>query len=120
MEFLREEGYSPRFDDDGDVAFKLEGRNYFIVLDDDDETFFRILFPGFWPIENAVERTKAERAALTATADVKVAKVLIINDSAWATIEAFSSSPENSKQTFRRSINALQTAVRCFVNEMNS
>lgn len=42
-EFLREEGYSPKTDDDGDILFKAEGKSYLIIFDDEDEQFFRIV-----------------------------------------------------------------------------
>ncbi len=116
-DFLRSEGYAPQTDDDGDIIFKYEGRVY-IVLFDDDEEFFRILFPNFWDIENQEERVKVERAALTATAETKVAKVFPVRDYVWATIELFCSPPENAKSVFNRSMRAMRAAVNTFVEEM--
>ncbi|MCL6595365.1 MAG: hypothetical protein K6V73_04045, partial [Firmicutes bacterium] len=50
LEFLAEEGYRPRLDADGDVVFKVEGGAYYILLDEDEE-FFRLIYPNFWPLE---------------------------------------------------------------------
>jgi hypothetical protein len=117
-DFLKDEGYSPKIDDNGNIVFKVEGLSYVIILDDKDEEFFRILFPGFWNIKNPDERLKVERAALKATEETKVAKVLPVGDNTWASIEIFSSSIDNTKSVFYRSLRALQAAVGTFVQEM--
>lgn len=118
-DFLRSEGYVPEIDDDGDIVFKYEGFTYLIILDATDEEFFRVVLPNFWSIENVVERAKVEQAAIAATADTKVAKVFPVRDNVWATVELFCSPIENAKDVFRRSMSALQTAVRTFADEMN-
>ncbi len=69
--FLASEGYTPKIDNDGDVAFKFEGGNYYILVDDKDEAFFRLAYPGFWEIESEEERAKVIEAALHATAQTK-------------------------------------------------
>jgi hypothetical protein len=118
-DFLKEEGYSPKTDDDGGIVFKAEGKSYLIILDDKDEEFFRIVFPGFWSIESPDERLKVEQAALKATAGTKVAKVFPVQDNTWASIELFSSSLDNAKSVFSRSVAALQAAVGTFAEEMS-
>lgn len=119
-EYLRGEGYLPSVDEDNDIVFKHEGASYIIVLDDKDDEFFRIVFPNFWPIESEPEREKVGRAALAATAAIKVAKVFPVSDNVWATIELFSSDIENSKAVFSRSMLALRAAVRKFAEAMQN
>jgi hypothetical protein len=116
--FLRKEGYLPSVDEDGDVVFKFEGRTYLVLLDDKDDEFFRLVFPGFWEITSEEERIMVERAALTATAETKVAKVFPVRDNTWATIELFVPDIESAQRVFNRSLRALQTAVRTFVEQM--
>jgi hypothetical protein len=117
-EYLKEEGFHPEIDKDGDVVFKTEGKIYVIIIDENDEEFFRLLFPNFWPIESEQERAKVERAALHATAETKVAKVFPVKDDVMASIEIFCNPPQNFKSVFKRSISALQTAVRTFATKM--
>lgn len=117
-DFLRGEGYAPTTDSDGDIVYKCEGRVYLVILDEGDNEFFRIVYPGFWSIESPEERIRVERAALKACADTKVAKVFPIRDNTWATIEIFCANIEQAKAVFRRSMSALQTAVATFVEEM--
>jgi hypothetical protein len=116
--FLAGEGYPHEIDNDGDVLFKCEGRSYFILISENDHEYFKLVFPGFWSIDNDAERERVERAALLATADTKVAKVYPVGDNVWATIELFCMPPENFKAVFRRSMSALRHSVDTFVEEM--
>ena len=117
--FLAEEGYVPRIDGDGDVAFKFEGGSYVIIVDEKDDQFFRLVFPGFWSIESDEERARVEKAALEATAQTKVAKVFPVRDDTWATIELFCTPVEAFKPVFKRSIAALKSAVDTFRRRMH-
>ncbi|HSV72800.1 MAG TPA: hypothetical protein VLH79_03480 [Chthonomonadales bacterium] len=112
-EYLASEGFPVNIDRDGVVAFKFEGGNY-VILIDEDETYFRLVYPGFWSIDSEEERLRVSLAALHATAQVKVAKVYPRNDDTHAAIESFCSPPEAFKPVFKRSLRALGAAVQCF------
>lgn len=115
---LAAEGYLPKIDGDGDIVFRHEGRTHVIVLDQDDPTFFRIVFPNFWSIDDDAERARAMHAAHEATCNAKVAKVFLVDDNVWATIELFTSTPGEPMRVFARSMSALQAAVQIFAREM--
>ena len=117
-DYLQAEGYAATTDEDSDIVFKYEGAVYLVVLDDTDTGFFRIVFPNFWPIESESERVKVEKAALAATAGIKVAKVFPVSDNVWATIELFTTDIEQAKAVFKRSMLALRAAVNKFAQEM--
>ena len=51
LTFLAEEGYRPRIDANGNVAFKCEGRSYV----EKDEEYFCLSYPNFWRIESDEE-----------------------------------------------------------------
>lgn len=116
--YLTEEGFSPKIDSDGDVVFKYEGKSYCIMVDENDEEFFRLIFPNFWSIENEEERNKVLMAAAYSTARTKVAKIFTVRDDTWASIEMFCSPPEAFKIAFRRCVSALQTGVNNFLEKM--
>ncbi len=118
-DFLQEEGYSPKRDGDGDIVFKREGRTYLILLDDDDE-FFRIVFPSFWSIESPQELLQVQAAAVKATEAIKVAKIFPVKDDTWGSIEIFCSSIDEAKKVFPRSMSALHAAVDRFAQEMRA
>jgi len=40
MDFLRNEGYAPSFDDDGDIKFKKEGDLYYVLVDEKQSSPF--------------------------------------------------------------------------------
>ena len=117
--YLDGEGFAAKIDSDGDIAFKYEGGTYLILISEDDDIFFRLVYPNFWEIESEEERMKAYIAASTATANVKVAKVHPQKDNVWASIEMFISPMENFQTVFMRSISALQSGIKRFRDEMN-
>jgi len=112
--YLAGEGFPAQIDRDGDVTFKHEGGSYVIIIDEDDETYFRLVFPSFWSIESDEERVRVILAAVHATAQIKVAKVYPLGDQTFASIEMFVSPPEGFKPVFLRSLRALHAAVQCF------
>src|SRR5438045_2642816 len=89
MEFLREQGYVPRLDDDGDVVFKCEGRTYILFGEEKDEPYFRLVFPAFWPLETAPEEEQARTAINELNAEMKVMKLFVLRDDVWAAVEMF-------------------------------
>lgn len=116
MDFLAAEGYRPTIDNDGDVVFKVEGGLYFIDVDTDDASYFRVVYPNFWSIENAEEKAKAFAAANHATATTKVAKVYVRPDETdtIAAAEIYIDPPEQFKAVFSRCVSSLQYAANAF------
>lgn len=119
-DFLREEGYQPKIDGDGDVIFKHEGRTYYIDVNDDDK-YFQLVFPTFWDIESEEERARVAIAANDATYKTKVAKVVAVRDfkDVSAYLEVFLTGPEEFKPIFARCLTALQGAVGNFKEKMD-
>jgi len=74
MPHLREMGYLPSVDDDGDIQFKVSGVNYFIIIDEEDLQFFQV-YMGF--SLGDITREAAVNAANEANRKSKVAKVSI-------------------------------------------
>ncbi len=116
--FLRDQGYTPKIDGDGDVLFKREGRMYFIQIYDGDPQYFRIVFPHFWEIETQEEREQVARACVAATALSKCTKLFITRDHVSATIELLLSNPDAYKAVFERLMDALMHGVNNFVTKM--
>lgn len=117
-DFLSKEGFNPIVDDGGAIVFRFEGKGYIILVDDDDE-FFRLIFPNFWSIDSEDERIKVQEASLHASSRTKVTKIFPAQDNTWAAIEMFCDPPENFKSVFIRSMSALQAGVRTFTEKMN-
>ncbi len=117
--YLAGEGYRPEVDRDGDVAFKYEGGNYYLSVDEDD-TYFRLVYPNFWSIESPDELQRAYEAASRATEKIKVAKVYVRQDArnTSAAIEMFLDPLTDFRSVFPRSLQALRAGVGSFVEAM--
>jgi hypothetical protein len=119
-DFLHREGFRPEIrPGDGLVFFKFEGRGYAIKLDGQDEEFFRIVFPNFWPIEGEQERRQVLVAADHVNSNLKVAKVFTVKDNVFATIEMFFADPGHFKAVFLRALGALKNAAESFAGKMH-
>ena len=116
--FLSAEGYQPTVDKDGDVQFKKEGRKYFIEVNEKDPECFRVVFAGFWQIENESERQQVLEAANHATAMTKAAKVYIVKDHVWASVEVFVPTPEDFKPVFSGTMSCIECGVGTFAEKM--
>lgn len=117
-DFLKAEGFVHEVDDDGDIVFKKEGKTYFIGVDAEDPNFFRIVYPNFWEIENFEEHIRVLIAADFANNRSKVAKVFVVNQNTWASVELFVNNPEDFKPLFYRTIDAVDNSVKNFVAKM--
>jgi hypothetical protein len=117
-EYLREEGYKPEIDGDGDVVFKREGRVYFIAVSEKDPEFFRVVLANIWPIESEEERSQVLIAADLSNAKSKVAKVFTVKDDVWVSVELFLSSPADFKGVFNRSMSGIDYGTNEFVSAM--
>jgi len=116
-EYLREEGFSPTVDEDGDIVFKFEGSIFYLVMDE-ETNYFRLIYPAFWSIDSEAEQEAAMRSALEVTKTIRVVKINIIKESVWATFETFCANPEDYKILFRRALNLLRAASRRFAEKM--
>lgn len=120
LEFLRDEGYRPSLDEEGHIEFKREGSWYFISFFDNDDQYYRILKPTFWPIETAQELEWAWKASSRSTGGIKVAKVFVTDslDNVAATAECFQPDVETFTQVFGRLMSALSSVHNEFVDDM--
>jgi hypothetical protein len=120
MSYLREQGYQADIDSDGDIAFKAEGHNFYIIVDEDDPESFRILYPNFWEIESEDERSRAAQAASFANRTTKIAKVFLTLSPDDTSIDAniFLAKQEDFKLFFGRMIDVILLSRRKFVDEM--
>lgn len=118
MKFLESNGYRPELDKDGDVAFKHEGGNYIIQVDENDNVYFRLIYPNFWEIESEEERQDVLLAGNFANSDIKCAKVFMLRDNVWAVVEIFLSKPEDYEKILSRSISSIQSVVGSFRSKM--
>jgi hypothetical protein len=115
LAFLREEGYSPSIDSDGDIQFKIQGKSYYVIINGNDVEYFYILYPNFWSANTAQRRQLAARAASYASGRTKVARAYLgTNNYVSATSEVFLNDPEDYRYFFSRMLTSLTTVVDYF------
>lgn len=117
-DFLTRQGYQVDTQS-GSLVFSSEGLTYAVLPDDQDPQFVQILFPKFWVCRSSEEQSFAYRAAVTASADTKAEKIILLDANVSAVAEMFSSSAENTQAIFFRVLSTLRSAAGRFQDEMN-
>ena len=81
FEALKNEGLVPVMENFG-ISFKFQMTNYVYMEDENDESFFNLLIPNIYDVseENELE---VLRAINNVNNSMKVAKLVISNDSVW-------------------------------------
>lgn len=121
FETLSDEGFRPKWTDQGDLTFKYHGKRVFIEWYDDDDTYTLILVPNFWPIESAEELQQAFRAASQINHQCKLVKLTIVEElNVWASVD-FVSSPADSVDAglLTRRLHMVIQGVEEFCTEMS-
>ena len=120
MDHLKEEGYVPKIDDDGDIAFKCEGDKFYIQLDEEDIQFFRMIFLGNWECEDEEEKIRMYKAASDTNRGMKMVKTSIRDDSTvTVAIECLLNNAEYFTINFARWLSAMKSAIETFKEKMS-
>lgn len=121
LEFLAQQGFRPRLDEDDDIHFLFEGRHYYIMKTE-EQTFFHLLFPNFFSLDDEAEVARAAMAASTATRSTKVAKVSLnpALDNVSASVELLVDGPADMEDKFLRCLDIIGAATRQFREAMSA
>jgi len=119
MEYLRQEGYLPTIDGDGDIQFKVAGDTYFIIVDDRDLQFFQV-YTGFKM--DTVSQDAALNAANSSNRSSKVVKVAFSPDRKVVslTAELLLNDPKDFIPVFKRAISLIINAENNFMAQLNN
>lgn len=111
MSYLRNEGFAPKIDEDGDVAFKKEGDSYWIHIDDGDDDSFYVEFHGpSLSLEDA-NKGLAMLACNHVNLNKKCVKAIMnkAKTSIIFTVEMFCESASDFTSVFYRCVRALDS-----------
>ena len=100
MKVLKDMGYTPEIDEDGDIFLYLEMKHfYFFVTETKDTKYVNLLLPQFAPIEEG-EEVLALATCNLITRDMKIVKTYIerTHDSISAYCEIIYTDEESLKQ----------------------
>lgn len=120
LDFLAEEGFRPKLDEDGDVYFKYEGATYVVIAGHGDATILTVLLPYFWPLEDAAERTRALEAAMNAQKSVRIGRVTVLDENVSASINAYLPDEQSFRAVLLRSIDGLHYLAKAFRDHMRA
>lgn len=113
QEFLRKEGFCPEETEFG-LAFKCEGKNFLLIYDDDDETYFRLMMPCIFEMNDENEDA-VYRAMNEVNSCVKVIKAYIMcENEVWIGFEVLVDTTPVVGDFIPRAINMLNGGARKF------
>jgi len=119
MEYLRQEGYLPSIDDDGDILFKVAGDTYFIIVNENDLQFFQV-YMGFKM--DTISPENALTAVNSSNRSSKVVKVAFSPDRNVISItaELLLNDPKDFIPVFSRTISLIQNAENNFISQVKN
>ena len=118
LEWLESEGFRARLDEDGDVHIRHEGRDVFILFDDDDPAYVRFLAPCD---DSAEQHFLVLNAANRLNASLKAAKICLRSDgAAYIPVELFLNGIEAFRFVAPRCLDLLGGATWEFREQMRA
>jgi hypothetical protein len=102
---------------DNIIMFSLDGFNFAIMTDEDDNNIVRFVIPNFIDLDGF--DADGVSLAYRTTKNVKSAKIVIISNKAWSTIESFYNNEESFVLVFDNCKSALIASVAYFRKEAN-
>ncbi len=86
-EILKEGGFVPRRDDDGDIIVNVQGFTFLVLVSND--IFVRVWLPKFWSLDSEQEFAKAHFVANRINKEYKVGKIYIDENDTHCSAEFF-------------------------------
>ena len=108
--WLKDQGFRCKRDEDNDLAFRYEGINMICSDDDDDEQFLRIFIPAIYKVDG--DREKVLEAISAICRDIKCVKAFLVEDYLWLTIEQLIDSTPDIEDFIERCLDILIAARR--------
>lgn len=120
FDFLAEEGFRPKLDEDGDVYFKYEGSTYVVLTGSNEPTVLVVVLPYFWSLDDAAERTRALEAAMFAHRHVRIGRVTVMEDNVSASVNAYLPDEDSFRAVLLSSLDGLKYLATKFREHMHA
>lgn len=114
VDYLNEEGFKAKVDSDGDVAFKKEGKDYWISIESEDPFYIEFHVSGF-SMEDVNRKVMLEAANYT-NLTKRCGKACVGDESVAFTVEYYCQSLSAFKETFYRNMRALDATKEAVVD----
>lgn len=120
IDFLAEEGFRPKLDEDGDVYFRFEGHTYVLMTGSDEPAVLILVLPSFWPLDDAAERGRALEAAMYAQRHVRIGRVTVFEDTVSASVNAYLPDADSFRAVLLSSLEGLKYLSLKFREHMHA
>ncbi|NYE61648.1 hypothetical protein FHW58_002855 [Duganella sp. 1224] len=118
LHHLRHDGFQAELDDDGDLAFRYEGKHYALCFDADDPMFTKLILPNVWEIDSQTEYQRALAAADYLNRRLKLLKAYTMRDQLWLSVEMWMADPAGWQLLLPRAIRLLAHGLHLLTEQM--
>lgn len=109
LSFLKEEGYQPSIDDDGDIKFKRQGDVYFVTVSDNDASPYFVKINKYYGYNDTFTKAKITLYALEVN-KYKTIKLMSNDKQYWFESEMFVTNASAFTSVFSRILKAMDAA----------
>ena len=111
--YLKDEGFVPGYDEDRDIRFKYQMRNFIVSNYENDKQFLQIMMPYIFDV-TAENRRAALEACNKINADKKIVKAVVMNDAVFLSTEILLDSTPEPKAFVMRMLDMLLGSQQAF------
>lgn len=119
MTFLKEEGYMPTIDGDGDLQLKIQGKTYYVSVSESDASPMYVRLSRYFNYPSDYSRIEVKVAAAELSL-YKTVKVLCLDSQVLFQTEMYVQEPEAFKYAFFKMVSQLQSACNDFDLELEN
>lgn len=118
FDYLKEQGLVPKYNDQGNIAFKYQMRSFLFFNNDNDEQFFQLTMPSIFEVTD--DNRMAVMEAMNEVNDTKKVVKLTVPKSnrVWASAEIMMDSTPELDDLIPRLLNILLSAQQDFYKIM--
>lgn len=117
MEYLKNEGMQPRYDEDKDIVFKYEKLTFIFNNPEDDENYFRLMLPCVYDVTEDTREAVIEAANET-NLKMKLSKTLVLESTVSLSAEIFVDRDPEIDDIMPRLLRVLRDTRQIFYEEI--
>jgi hypothetical protein len=118
-QWFKNVGIIYNIDEDGDLHFKYQTCNFYILNPKNDTNFLHIILPNIWSIDSEEERANALKVANELNMNRKALKVFITESNTILTVEMFIDSTPDVEDFMERILDILISGRTLFAQKMH-
>ncbi len=123
LSFMRQEGYLPNLDDDGDIHFKYNGDSYYLMIEEHEKYGFYIALRGMYNgYEGLTQEQKQtlQKVINSENQRKRCLKIFILDDLIVFTVETWITKVDNIQPFFNLYLEGLNNASRSVSSSLST